>query len=121
MTKADANARAARYASTVDVAPTTRRGRRSKRDESTITIIDRLLARPVPITINGLTKRVPTGVAIVLQLLQKSMAGSGRASRALLKYRDFAASRSDKVIEITYLDSDYTRAFANSLSEDENG
>jgi hypothetical protein len=97
-----------------------RRRRRSNRRESTIVIIDRLLAGRVPITINGETTKVPAAQAIVLQLLKKGMAGSARAWRALLKYKDFANRRCEKRLEVAFVDGDYTRAFANSSRSAEN-
>ncbi len=98
-----------------------KRHRGAKRSESTIAVIDRLLANRVPIRVNGKVTRIPAAEAIVLQLLQKVMAGSNRAWRLLLKYRDFASRCSDKSIEFSFVDSDYTTAFANSLRKDENG
>ena len=98
-----------------------RRRRRSKRPESTSAIMDRLLASPVSVTIYGETTQVSAEKAIILQLLQKAMAGSARACRALLKYQEFAHRRSKKVVEVTFVDSDYTTAFANLLGRDGNG
>lgn len=74
-----------------------------------------------PITINGEMTKVPAAKAIVLQLLNKGMSGSARAWRALLRYRDFASRRSEKRLELAFIDTDYTMAFANSLPRDENG
>ena len=97
------------------------RRRRSQRSESTIAIMDRLLASPVSITINGETTQVSAEKAIILQLLQKAMSGSARALRVLLRYQQFAHRRSKKAIEVMFVDNDYTTAFANSLGRDENG
>ena len=38
-----------------------------------------------------------------------------------MKYRDFANRRSEKTVAFSFVDNDYTTAFANSLREDENG
>jgi hypothetical protein len=123
MTKTNAKGGASGRASMAGGSSSTRakRRRRSRHRESTIVIIDRLLANNVSITINGETKRLPVAEAIVLQLLQKAMAGSARAWRALMKYRDFASRRSEKTVAFSFVDSNYTTAFANSLQEDENG
>ena len=77
MTKTNAKGGASRRASLAGGSSNTRakRRRRSQHCESTIAIIDRLLANNVSITINGETKRLPVAEAIVLQLLQKAMAG----------------------------------------------
>ncbi|WP_432431230.1 DUF5681 domain-containing protein [Methylocella silvestris] len=95
-----------------------RRQKPSNRRESTLAILDRLLAKRVPVKINGETAMVPAAEAIVLQLLQKALSGNGRAWRALLRYRDFASRRSSKKREVTFVDTDYTAAFANSLRKD---
>ncbi|PNG24177.1 hypothetical protein CR492_20155 [Methylocella silvestris] len=76
------------------------------------------MAKRVPVKINGETAMVPAAEAIVLQLLQKALSGNGRAWRALLRYRDFASRRSSKKREVTFVDTDYTAAFANSLRKD---
>jgi hypothetical protein len=107
----------------VDVARQTHTRRRqgSNRRESTIAIIDRLLASYVPITISGEATQIPAAEAIVLQLLKKGMSGSARAWRALLRYQDFASRRSEKRLEVAFIDTDYTAAFANSLRRDQHG
>lgn len=123
MTKTNAKAGSSGKAPKVSVRPQTpaRRRRRSKRPESTSAIMDRLLASPVSITMNGETTRVSADEAIFLQLLQKAMSGSVRASRALLKYEQFAHRRSEKALEVTFVDSDYTAAFASFLGREGNG
>lgn len=123
MAKTNAKAARSNKSPKLNVARQTHTGRRqgSNRRESTIAIIDRLLAGYVPITINGEMTKVPAAKAIVLQLLKKGMSGSARAWRALLRYRDFASRRSEKRLEVAFIDTDYTTAFANSLPRDENG
>lgn len=88
------------------------RRRRPKAPESTLALIDRLLAAPVPITFNGETKRVPAIEAIVLQLMQKEMGGDAQAARALMKYRAFAHQNAEKRLEVIFIESDYTRALS---------
>jgi hypothetical protein len=77
-----------------------------------LAMIDRLLAAPVPITLNGETKRVPAIEAIVLQLMQNEMAGDARAARTFMKYREFASQNVQKRLEVTFTESDYTRALS---------
>lgn len=85
--------------------------KRKKAEESTLAVVDRLLMQPHSITLNGEVRQVPTIEAIILQLLQKAIAGSGRAWRALLKYQDFADRRIERKLKVQYVDSEYTRAF----------
>lgn len=92
------------------------RRRKRKRPESTVSIIDSLLLTPVQITVNGETKKASALEAIIFQLLQKVMAGNGRATRALLKYQEFASLNLEKKLELTFVDTDYTRAFATQIS-----
>jgi Family of unknown function (DUF5681) len=98
-----------------------RRRRRPAREESTLEMMDRLLTRQVPISVHGTATRVPAAKAIVLQLMQKAMSGNTRAWRTLLKYKEFAESRSDKSTELQFVESDYTRAVANSSSSGDDG
>jgi hypothetical protein len=98
-----------------------RRRRRSVRQESTLEIMERLLTRRVSISVSGQAKRVSASEAIVLQLMQKAMSGNPRAWRALLKYQEFANSRSDKSTELRFVESDYTQAVAKSSSKSADG
>jgi rRNA processing protein Krr1/Pno1 len=98
-----------------------RRRRRAGRQESTLEIMERLLTRRVSISVSGQVKRVSSSEAIVLQLMQKAMSGNARAWRALLKYQEFANSRSDKPTELRFVESDYTRAVARSPSKGADG
>jgi hypothetical protein len=91
------------------------RRRRTQRSESVGDIITRLLRKLVPMKINGETTKVPAMAAIILQLRQKAMSGSIRASRVLLNYHHFAIQTSGGGIEITFVDDEYTTAFAMSL------
>lgn len=96
------------------------KGRRC-RQESTLEIMERLLTRRVSISVSGQVKQVSASEAIVLQLMQKAMPGNARAWRALLKYQEFANSRSDKSTELRFVESDYTRAVAKSPSKGADG
>jgi hypothetical protein len=88
------------------------RWRKPKGRESTVAIIDRLLTTQVRITLNGEPKRVPALEAIVVQLQLKEIAGNIRAARTLLKYREFANRNGKKRLELTFVASEYTTAFA---------
>ena len=97
-----------------------RRRRRPTRQESTLEIMDRLLARQVSVSVNGQAKQVSALKAIVLQLTQKAISRNGRARRALLKY-EFANSRSARSTEVQFVESEYTRAVAKSPSRSDDG
>jgi hypothetical protein len=58
-------------------------------------------------SLNGETTQLTTIEVIILQLLQKEMAGSNRARNALLKYEEFASRTTDRGLEIRFADSDY--------------
>jgi hypothetical protein len=90
-----------------------RRGRKSKPHEGVAATIDRLLRARMQITLNGDMKTASALEAIILQLVHKSMAGNGRAYRVLLKYWEFANCNLDKKLELTFIDSDYTRAISS--------
>ena len=94
---------------------------RPARQESTLEIMERLLTRRVSISVSGQATRVSASEAIVLQLMQKAMSGNARAWRALLKYQEFANSRSDRSTELRFVESDYTRAVAKSPSRSDDG
>jgi hypothetical protein len=83
--------------------------------------MDRLLARRVSISMSGNPKDVPASDTIVLQLMQKAMSGNPRAWRTILKYQDFANSRSGKSTRLQFVESDYTRAVAKGSSGSGNG
>jgi hypothetical protein len=89
------------------------RRQRTKPPESSVTMIDRLLAAPVHITVNGEAKKVTALEAIVFQLLQKEMAGNRQAARTLLRYREFASRNTKKNLKITFVDNPYTNALSS--------
>lgn len=80
--------------------------------EAASVIIERLLLGPVRLKIDGESRRVPTLEAIVLQLLQKTMTGNIRAARILKKYCDFAHQDMEQKLDLTFVESAYTRAVA---------
>jgi hypothetical protein len=98
-----------------------RRQRRSHRRharESTIAIIDQLLMRQRSMSLNGEPTQLPTIDVIILQLLQKEMAGSLRARNTLLKYEEFARRRSERKLEVHFAESDYTRSIVAGAGDD---
>jgi hypothetical protein len=94
----------------------TRPRRRPARQKALLEVIEQLLARRVSIDLNGKPTRVPAIKAIVFQLLQQDMKGDARASRTLLKYLEFARAKGKKSAELAFVESEYTKAFANSRS-----
>ena len=98
-----------------------RRRRRRARREGSLAIIERLLTRPVSLSISGKRAQVAAAEAIMLQLMQKALSGNARAWRALQKYQDFAKSRSPRPSELQFVESEYTQAFANSAPRSDDG
>ena len=99
-----------------------RRGRRRREvSETTPTLLDQLLLRPRSMTLNGEKMQLATIKVILLQLLQKDMAGSRRARNILLKYREFAGRTEGQKFEIRFAESETARATAELESGGENG
>jgi hypothetical protein len=84
-----------------------------KRQTTTLEIIDRLLLAPVMLTLDGETKAVSSLEAIVTQLQRREMSGSARASKILLKYKQFATRHMNKQLQLVFVDTEYTRAISN--------
>jgi hypothetical protein len=72
-------------------------------------------------SLNGEKMQLPTIKVILLQLLQKEMAGSRRARSVLLKYREFAGRTDAQKFEIRFAESETARATAELESGGENG
>jgi hypothetical protein len=100
----------------------TKNGRRHRRErnppESMVAMIDRLLMEPVSATVNGEATKMPALEAIVFQLYHKATSGNAHAHRVFLKYQEFASRNSEKKLELTFLENDYTLALANKPSSD---
>jgi hypothetical protein len=94
------------------------RRRKTRRPENTVAMIDRLLQSTVMIVINGEPQKVSALEAIVATLLQKAIAGNGRAFTILSKYHEFASKHAEKKIDLQFIDSEYTRSIARSESDD---
>lgn len=86
--------------------------RYSARSRSAVEWIYQLILKPVEITLNGETRKVPTLEAIVTLVSLKALSGDQRALALQLKYKAFGAQNSERKVEIVFIDNDYTRALA---------
>lgn len=87
----------------------------SPKDDSTVTMIDRLLLAPVEVSSNGVKQKIPALAAIMMQLWTKEIAGDRKAMRTALRYRLFADRNIKRGVEIVFNESEYTRALAAHL------
>ena len=94
-----------------------------KRAENTVELIDKLLLKPVEITVGEKSRRVTTLEAILFRLWQKEVLGDARALKIRLKYQEFARQHSKPRIETVFVDNEYTAAFAAvpPIEGDDNG
>lgn len=94
-----------------------------KRVETTVELIDRLLLKPIEITVDGKSRKVTTLEAILSRLWQKEAAGDTRALKIRLKFQEFARQHTKPRIETVFLDNEYTAAFAAipPIKVDDNG
>jgi hypothetical protein len=97
-------------------------GRSSARPIGLLEMIDNLLLTSVKITRDGEPKWVTTLEAILEQLWSKGIANDRRAMAVYIRCRDLAPQVADGAVQITFADSDYTRAFSahdvDSLSDE---
>jgi Family of unknown function (DUF5681) len=91
--------------------------KKPKRQETAVGLIDKLLLSPVKLTVNDEPQTITALGAIVLQLQLKEMSGNARASRVLLKYKEFASQHTERRVELIFVDGDYTRAISNGAPE----
>jgi len=96
-------------------------GRSSPRPTDLLEMIDKLLLTSVKITIDGVSKRVTTLEAILEQLWSKGIAGDRRAMAVYIRCRDLAPQVADGTVQITFADSEYTRAFTAQSSAESSG
>jgi Family of unknown function (DUF5681) len=94
------------------------RCRNHGRSLGTVEIIDKLWQAPVDITENGIPRRVSTLEAIILQLLRKAHSGDQQGLAALLRYEALVVQHPERTIEISFIDSDYTRALTRAPSSE---
>jgi Family of unknown function (DUF5681) len=87
-------------------------GRSSARPIGLLEMIDNLLLTSVKITRDGEPKWVTTLEAILEQLWSRGIAGDRRAMAVYIRCRDLAPQVADGTVQITFADTDYTRAFS---------
>jgi hypothetical protein len=94
-----------------------------KRVETTVELIDKLLLKPVEITVGEKSRRVTTLEAILFRLWQKEVLGDTRALKIRLKFQEFARQHTKPRIETVFVDNEYTAAFAAvpQIERDDNG
>ena len=78
--------------------------------------MERLLTSPVLITVGGTATRVTALEAIILQVMQKAMAGNGRAFRMLADYQELASKRAGSPTPLRFVENDYARMVTKDLS-----
>jgi hypothetical protein len=88
------------------------------RQQSTLEIMERLLSSIVGITVSGVATWVSVLEAIILQVMQKAMAGNGRGFRMLADYQELASKRASGPAPLRFVENDYTRIVAKDLSRD---
>jgi Family of unknown function (DUF5681) len=84
----------------------------TNRVETTVELIDKLLLKPVEITVGEKSRKVTTLEAILFRLWQKEVLGDARALKIRLKFQEFARQHSKPRIETVFVDNEYTAAFA---------
>jgi hypothetical protein len=87
-------------------------GRSSPRSIGVAETIDKLLLTPVKVTVNGDSKRVAVLEVILEQLWNKGIAGNRRARAVFFRWLELAPQVADRTVQITFADSDYSRAFS---------
>ena len=96
-------------------------GRSSPRSISRAEMIDTLLLTIAKITVNGDSKRVAVLEAILLQLWNKGIAGDHRARAVFFRWLELAPEVAEGKVQITFADSEYTRAFTAQSSAESSG
>jgi Family of unknown function (DUF5681) len=96
-------------------------GRSSPRSISRAEMIDTLLLTMAKITVNGDSKRVAVLEAILLQLWNKGIAGDRRATAVYFRWLELAPEVAEGKVQITFVDSEYTRAFTAQSSAKSSG
>jgi hypothetical protein len=87
-------------------------GGRSSPRPTLLEMIDKLLLTPVKITRDGEPKWVTTLEAILEQLWSKGIANDRRAMAVYIRCRDLAPQVADGTVQVTFADTDYTKAFS---------
>ena len=86
-------------------------GRSSPRSISRAEMIDTLLLTIAKITVNGDSKRVAVLEVILEQLWSKGIANDRRAMAVYIRCQELVPQVADGTAQITFADSEYTRAF----------
>src|SRR4051794_25984797 len=94
---------------------------RSNSSESMVSMIDRLLLTPMPMTLSGVTASVLALEVIVLQLLQRSVMGNAHASRVLLRYHEFASRNPGQKLVLRFGDNDAQPAATPEMEPSHDG
>ena len=84
---------------------------------SPLELIEKELAALIPITGADGDQNVSKLTAILLQLNQKMLLGDRRALGVLMKFEALAARNSKKMVQLEYVDNDYTQALSASKQE----
>jgi hypothetical protein len=95
-------------------------GLSSRRSVDVAETIDKLLLTPVRVTVNGESKRVAALKVILEQLSNKAITGNRRAMAVLFRWLELAPQVADGTVQITFADSDYTRAFTSFAGNPDN-
>jgi hypothetical protein len=96
-------------------------GRSSPRSIGRAEMIDTLLLTVVKITVNGDSKRVAVLEVILEQLWNKWIAGDHRAMAVYFRWLELAPEVAEGKVQITFADSEYTRAFTAQSSAESSG
>jgi hypothetical protein len=96
-------------------------GRSSPRSISRAEMIDKSLLTMVKITVNGDSKRVAVLEVILEQLWNKGIAGDLRAMAVYFRWLELAPEVAERKVQITFADSEYTRAFTAQSSAESSG
>jgi hypothetical protein len=96
-------------------------GRSSPRSISRAEMIDKSLLTMVKITVNGDSKRVAVLEVILEQLWNKWIAGDHRAMAVYFRWLELAPEVAEGKVQITFADSEYTRAFTAQSSAESSG
>jgi hypothetical protein len=86
--------------------------------QTTLALLDQHLLQIRRMKLNGEEMKMPTIKVIMMQLLQKELAGSRRARNALLKYKELASVHDERELEVQFADGE---AAAETAEETKSG
>jgi len=96
-------------------------GRSSRRSIDDAETIDKLLLTPGKVTVNGVSKRVAALEVILEQLWNKGIAGDRRARAVFFRWLELAPKVAEGTVQLTFADSEYTRAFTTQSCAESSG